>query len=92
MRIRFFGSDVPLINPSQGIFSDSHSPIDTVEKKLAHVAFMREPALTFIPRELFLLMEKQYARESQFGPKNHAMLLSHIALIVHEVKINFLYF
>ena len=89
MFIRFFGDDVPLVGATDKIYCDRDLFMDTFDRKLAHMSFLREPVLTYIPRELLLLLEKHYSDESQFGRNNHDLLLTHIANILYEVKTNF---
>ena len=84
MHIRCLTDDEPFIMTTDGRLKPEKCLLETFDEKLLRHSFLRHSA-TFIPREMFLLLKKQYAQDSQFGSNNHSKLLSQIVLILQEV-------
>ena len=85
MQIRFY-CDSPLLPASFGRHDPKSYLLESFDERLEHINFMRNPSHPFIPRELFLFLEKSYARETQFGSENHFLLVHHIAQLIYEVS------
>ena len=89
MPIRVYGDGDPIVQVTHGRARPKSYLAESMSQRFDHISFLRHPARTYIPREIFLLLEKRYARESQLGPENHKMLLHQISQIIFEVILNF---
>ena len=86
MVIRFFYDD-PLVEFTHGRANLDLCHGEDLNHRFAHMAFVRQKILTFVPREVLLLLEKQYSEKTQFGLTDHQSVIKHIALLIHEVRI-----
>jgi hypothetical protein len=87
MPVRTFDNDDPFIDFTAGLVNPDTYLNDDFGTKLIRIAFIRRRS-TFIPREVFLLLDHQYFLDSQFRLANHEMVISQINQLIYKININ----
>ena len=83
--MRFYKDGDPFVQVTAGRYRPQSYLKEDMQHRFHHIDFLREPSHTYIPREILLFLEKNYALENQFGSINHGLLIDHIAQLIYEV-------
>ena len=89
MLLKFY-DDSPGITVTSGRRHPESYKSENREQRHAHLTYLKSIDFSFLPRELFLLLEVQYARAHKLG-NNHHFIVDQVVSIIYEVIISIYY-